>query len=863
MPNTLQIRLQPVSPKKLLSILLLGSLLFSTSYAQVPYGPIKPAPPGEILSNLKKLNVLGSVLYIAAHPDDENTLMLAYLAKDRLVRTGYLSLTRGDGGQNLIGPEQGENIGIIRTQELLAARRVDGPDQFFSRAYDFGFSKQTSEAVRTWGQDKVLADVVWMIRKYQPDVIITRFPPDARAGHGHHSASGFLGEEAFKISNDPTKFPEQLAFVKPWQAKRIMWNVFIPGAFMSNKKPEEAGNLVGIETGLYNSLLGKSYGEIASESRSQHKSQGFGVAPNRGAKIDYLLLKGGDPVQKDPLEGVDMTWKRVSNSSAVQAQVNQLIAGFKPDQPAASVPALVQLYGSISKLDTANIYVKAKRREVETLIQQCLGLWFETNPTDYAATPGETIKLNTNVVNRADSPVTLMRVQYSTGKDTTVNITLKPNDVILWPTSVTIPKSAKISQPYWLEKPIDKGLFQVDNQQLIGLPENPAALTANYTFEISGQQFTFSRPVVYRSTDPVDGEIYRPFIIQPDVTANLTERVFTFSDNTPKTADLVLRAGRSNVSGTLTMAVPAGWRIEPASQPFELKNKGDEQRISFRLTPSDKAQNGKLQAVMTTSSGTFSTGLRYVAYKHIPTQTLFPPAEAKLVKLDVKVTAKNIGYIVGAGDEVPAALQQMGCKVTILGPAELNGNLSGYDAIVVGVRAYNTNGPAMTRYQSKLMEYVKNGGNMIVQYVTPVNSFFRNEAPLPQLGPYPFTVVNERVTEEDAPMTFLNPNHPLLNYPNKITDADFSGWIQERGIYFARDWDKAYEPIFSSHDENEAPKEGSLIYAKYGKGHFMYTGLVFFRELPAGVPGAYRLFANMISASNNSASSVSGSQSKR
>ncbi|WP_461066035.1 PIG-L family deacetylase [Spirosoma horti] len=838
-----------MSLKKPLLILLLGSLLTHSSFAQVPYGPIKPVPPGEILSNLKKLNVLGSVLYIAAHPDDENTLLLSYLAKERLVRTGYLSLTRGDGGQNLIGPEQGENIGVIRTQELLAARRVDGPDQFFSRAYDFGFSKQTTEAVRTWGQDKVLADVVWMIRKYQPDVIMTRFPPDARAGHGHHSASGFLAEEAFKISNDPTKFPEQLAYVKPWQAKRIMWNMFIPGAFLSNKKPEEAGNLIGIETGLFNPLLGRSYGEIASESRSQHKSQGFGVAPNRGAKIDYLLLKGGDPVQKDPMEGVDMTWKRVLHSDAVQSQVNQTISQFKPDQPAASVPALVQLYGAISKLDTTNIYVKAKRQEVEMLIRQCLGLWFETNPTDYAATPGETIKLTTNIVNRTDSPVTLVRIQYSTGKDSTLNLALKPNDVVLLPTSVMIPKTVKISQPYWLEKPIDKGLFQVDNQQLIGLPENPPALTASYTFDISGQRFTFSRPVVYRSTDPVDGEIYRPFIIQPAVTANLTERVYTFADNTPKTTEVVLKAGRANVAGTLRIDVPTGWRIEPASQPFELKNKGDEQRLSFRLIPSDKAQNGKLQAVMTTADGTLTTGLRVIAYKHIPTQTLFPQAEAKLVKLDVKVTAKNIGYIIGAGDEVPAALQQMGCRVNILGPTELNGNLSAYDAIVVGVRAYNTNS-AMARYQPKLMEYVKNGGTMVVQYVTPNNSFLRNEAQLPQLGPYPFTVVNERVTEEDAPMTFINPKHPLLNYPNKITEADFAGWIQERGIYFARDWDKAYEPIFSSHDQNEAPKEGSLIYAKYGKGHYMYTGLVFFRELPAGVPGAYRLFANLISAGN-------------
>lgn len=836
-----------MSFKKFLSAFALGCSLVSTTFAQVPYGPIKPTPSGEILANLKRLNVLGSVLYVAAHPDDENTLLLAYLAKERLVRTGYLSLTRGDGGQNLIGPEQGENIGVIRTQELLAARRIDGPDQFFSRAYDFGFSKSTDEAVRTWGQNKVLADVVWTIRKYQPDVIITRFPPDARAGHGHHSASGFLAEEAFKISNDPTKFPEQLAYVKPWQARRIMWNVFIPGAFQSSKKPEEAGNLIGIETGLYNPLLGRSYGEIAAESRSQHKSQGFGVSANRGARIDYLLLKGGDPVQKDPLDDVDLSWKRIANSGAVQTQVDQLISNFRTDQPAASVPTLVQLYGAISQLDTTNVYVKAKRQDVQTLIQQCLGLWFETNPVSYAATPGETVKLTTNIVSRADAPITLVSIRYSTGKDTTLSLILKPNDVVLLPTTVMIPKSQRISQPYWLEKSIDKGLFQVDNQQLIGLPENPPALTASYTFTVNGQPFTFSRPIVYKSTDPVEGEIYRPFIVQPEVTANLTERVYVFADDTPKTAEIVLKAGRANVAGILKIDVPKGWKIEPASLPFSLTNKGDEQRATFRLTPTAQSQNGSLQAVMTTQTGTFATGLRQIAYKHIPTQTLFPPAEAKLVKLDVRVTAKNVGYIVGAGDEVPAALQQMGCRVTLLGPTELNGTLAGYDAIVVGVRAYNTNS-WLARYQPKLMDYVNNGGTMIVQYVTPGSSFLRSDPPLPQLGPYPFVVVNERVTEEDAKMTFVNPAHRLLNYPNKITDADFSGWIQERGIYFARDWDKAYEPIFSANDQNEAPKQGSLIYAKWGKGQFMYTGLVFFRELPAGVPGAYRLFANMISA---------------
>lgn len=834
---------------RLLFTLCFLSLSVSSLYAQVPYGPAKTPPSGEILLNLKKLNVVGSVLYVAAHPDDENTLLLAYMAKDRLVRTGYLSLTRGDGGQNLIGPEQGEYIGLIRTQELLAARRVDGPEQFFSRAYDFGFSKSTDEAVRTWGQDQVLADVVWRIRTFQPDVIITRFPPDGRAGHGHHSASGYLAEEAFKIANDPTKFPEQLAYTKPWQPKRILWNVFIPSAFMSNKKPDEAGNLVGIETGVYNPLLGKSYGEVAAESRSQHKSQGFGVSANRGARIDYLLTKNGDPMQQDPFDGVDVSWKRIKGSENVQSRVNSIIAQYKPDRPAASVSALVQLHKAINQLDTTNINVRAKRQEVEGLIQQCLGLWFETNPADYAATPGERIRVNTTVVGRtSEVPVRLISVRYPVmNRDSTLNLSLKPNEIVPLPTVLMMPANQPVSQPYWLEKPLVKGLFQVSDQRLVGLPENPAALTTQFTFDIAGQLFTFTRPWVFKSVDPVDGEIYRPFVVQPDVMVNVAEKVYAFADNNPKTVEAVVKAGRAGVSGNLALSVPTGWQVSPAQVPFELKDKGQEQRLTFTVTPGAKATDGKLQAVATTSAGQFSRGIRLVEYKHIPTQTNFPASEAKLVRLDVKTTAKQIGYIMGAGDEVPIALRQMGCTVTMLGQADLDKDLSRFDAIMVGVRAYNTE-DHLKFYQAKLMQYVQNGGTMIVQYMTAGGSgFLANGLKVNQIGPYPFNIGRDRITEEEAPVTFINPQHPLLNKPNKITDNDFTNWIQERGIYFAVDYDKAYEPIFSMADTGEAAKNGSLIYAKYGKGHFMYTGLVFFRELPAGVPGAYRLLANMIS----------------
>ncbi len=830
------------------------SLFIVHCVAQPVNYPTRPAPAGQILQNLRQLNVLGTVLYVAAHPDDENTLMLTYLANHRYLRTGYLALTRGDGGQNLIGAEQSELLGLIRTQELLAARRIDGPNQFFSRAFDFGFSKSTDEAVRLWGRDKVLADVVWQIRRFRPDVVITRFPPDARAGHGHHSASAVLAEEAFKIANDPSRFPEQLAYVSAWQPKRIMWNTFIPQQFTSNRRPDEKGNIISVETGLFNPMLGKSYGEIAAESRSQHKSQGFGVPANRGSRVDYLLTKAGDTAHADLLDGVDLSWKRVPNSQRVQTSVNELIADFRADQPGASVPGLLNLYRELSKLDAKNSYVIDKKQAVETLLQQCTGLFLEAIPSDFAVSPGESSRVTLSAVNRSAVPVRWLSVRLpQLGRDSTLNVTLKPNEQTNLPLAVIVPATLPISQPYWLEKPVAEGLFQVSDQQKIGLPENPPALTVEFTVDIDGQPFTFTRPWIYKSVDPVDGEVYRPLEIRPDLTANLSERVLAFSDNQPKSIEIIVKANRANATGTLRLEAPAGWRVEPASTPINLTDKFSETRLTVMVSPDTKAgaTNGTLRAVLSVNATanrpatTFSQSLRTVSYKHIPAQTLFPPAEAKLVRLDVAVTAKRVGYIMGAGDDVPLGLRQMGCTVTLLSDADLTGDLSGYDAIVVGVRAYNTN-DYLAVVQPRLMTYVQNGGTMVVQYMTAFG--VGNTLKAKQLGPFPFSISRERVTEEDATVTMLKPNHRLLNYPNKITEADFQGWIQERGIYFAQDFDKNYEALLSMHDTGEADKLGSLIYAPYGKGHYIYTGLVFFRELPAGVPGAYRLLANLISA---------------
>jgi LmbE family N-acetylglucosaminyl deacetylase len=805
------------------------------------YGQAPAPSSAEIYQKIKKLNVVGSVLYVAAHPDDENTLMLSYLSKDQLFRTGYLSLTRGDGGQNLIGPEQGYNIGLIRTQELLGARKIDGAQQFFSRAYDFGFSKTLDETLEFWDKEKVLGDVVWMIRKFQPDVIITRFPPDPRAGHGHHQTSAFLAEQAFKLAADAHAYPEQLKFVKPWQAKRLVWNSYTPG-FTNQEPTAEKSPFISVEIGGYNALIGTSYTEIAAESRSQHKSQGFGSAAVRGGRVDYFLHKAGKPAEKTLFDEIDATWKRVPGSGPIQALISNLIANYDISKPSSSVPGLLKINTELHKLDSTNIYVQAKKEEVSELLAECLGLWFESNPRDYSAVAGDAPVVNLSVVKRSDYPVKLLSLRW-TGKtaDSTLQLDLANNVVKTVTVRPQLPAEIKISQPYWIEKPLDKGIFQIDNQKDIGYPGNRPATKTTFVFEIDGQRLSYTRPWIYKYTNPAEGEIYRPFEIRPAVTVNLNEPVFIFSSVTPKIIRVTVEAQRANMKGIVKLDLPAGWKSVPTSAAFDIREKYQEKSFQFSVTPPAKNQEITVKAVAIVDGQTFDKSVKTIEYRHIPSQTLFPPAEARLSRIEIKTTATRIGYIAGAGDDVPSALQQIGCQVTMLNEAELAKDLSVYDAIVVGVRAYNTEN-RLANDHAKLMEYVKNGGTMVVQYTIP-----RGQK-IAQIGPYPIELGSERISEENAEIRFLLPQHPVLNFPNKITSRDFEGWIQERGLYFAKSWDTAnYQAILSGNDKGETPKDGSLLVAKYGKGHYIYTGLSFFRELPAGVSGAYRLFANLIS----------------
>lgn len=822
--------------RKLLTSILLFTI-FSSPFCQ----NIPNYTPNEILLKIKKLNVLGSVLYVAAHPDDENTVMLSWLAKEKLMRTSYLSITRGDGGQNLIGSEQSELLGLIRTHELLAAREIDGPEQYFTSASDFGFSKNTEETLRIWDEKAVLGDVVWRIRNLKPDVIICRFPPDARAGHGNHSASAVLAEKAFKVAADPNAYPEQLKYVEVWQAKRVVWNTFNFGG--PSQKPDEK-DYIKVEIGDFNPLLGQSYTEIAAESRSQHKSQGFGVPRRRGSAIEYFVHKDGEKAITDVFDGVDLSWKKVGKSWGISNQIDRMANNFKFDNPSNSLPELISIYKKIQNLEEGYWKIQ-KTKEIIELIKLCTGLFFEANASEYIIAQGEPIKLNFSIINRSNTEIQLAKIQLpELNIDTLMNnISLPNNNLKRFDFTRKIADKQPITQQYWLQKPkVSIGRYSTIFNNKEGEAVSEASYKGKIEATILGEKFNFDIPLVYKYTDEIRGELYRNFEVRPKITANFSENVYLVKPKTSKTIEINLKANTTNLEGTVSLNLPKGWSANPSEVSFKLINKLAERKISFEVSNNNGAENGIISAEVKIGENTYNQSITEINYDHIPPLVRYQIAEAKLVNSNIKMTAQNIGYINGAGDEVAKALIQMGCKVNYLNDVDLTGNLAQYDAIVVGIRAFNINDKLKINNQF-LMKYVENGGNLVVQY--QVNNFLQKLDG--SLGPYPFKLSRDRVTVEEAEIRILKPNHPLLNYPNKINNADFEGWVQERGLYFSNEWDSKYETILSTNDPGDKPMDGGLLYAKYGKGNYIFTGYAFFRQLPAGVNGAYKLFANMVS----------------
>jgi len=808
----------------ILSACFFGPALRSSAQAPETLGS------AEIFLRLKKLNVLGSVLYVAAHPDDENSRLIAYMAKDRLYRTGYLSMTRGDGGQNLIGDEQGVELGLIRTQEMLAARRIDGAEQFFTRAFDFGFTKTTEEALKTWDKEKVLSDVVWVIRKFQPDVIITRFPPDGRAGHGHHSASALLAHEAFAAAADPTRFPEQLKYgVKPWQAKRLLWNTFNFGSANTTSDDQ-----MKIDVGGYNPILGKSYGEIAAESRTQHKSQGAALTPARGQSLEYFTLVSGDGAHNDPMENVVVSWSRVDGGERIQVSVDALIKDFSLSDPAKSVPGLASLYKDISQLKDG-YWRTQKLKEVQRLIEACSGLWLEASTRSGYAVQGDALPISFVMNNRLNAKISVSEITVD-GFDTLYKQDLSGNKNYSFAQNINIPDQQPITQPYWLAQDMAPGSYNVKDQMLIGDAQSRPALEAKFRLNVGGLDIVFTRPVQYKYTDPVKGELYQPLTILPPVTGQFDPELVLFTDGEQKGFEVLTKIETSR-------DIQPKISLTKSSDIAAAQTGGGLTSFTWSARPLNKETKLVYSDLLFDKNGRSDTAreLKTISYDHIPRIDYFRTSREKFVIADVRISGKRIGYIEGAGDKVPQALQQMGYEVVLLKEKDISsGNLRQFDAVLTGVRAYDVHPWLMAKYDI-LMDYVKEGGNLIVQYNR--NNIGNAKT---KIGPYPFAISNNRVTEENARIDFLQPDHQVLNFPNKITDKDFDGWIQERGIYFAGQADAKYETVLSMHDAGEPEQKGSLLIAGYGQGKFVYTGLVFFRELPAGVPGAYRLLANII-----------------
>jgi LmbE family N-acetylglucosaminyl deacetylase len=808
--------------------------------AQAP----KKLNAAEIKQALNKLEVLGSVMYWAAHPDDENTRMIAYMANERNMRTAYLSMTRGDGGQNLIGTEIREYLGIIRTQELLAARRTDGGEQFFTRANDFGFSKNPDETFDIWDEDAVLADAVYNIRRFKPDIIITRFDTARVPGgrmHGHHTAASILAMKAYDIAADPDAYPEQLKTVDVWQPKGLYWNTYNFRGVNDNEFAGESGYYE-VPVGDYNPLLGKSYDEISALSRSQHKSQGFGSTGRRGGLNEYLFYWKGEKPNSDVLETINTSWSRVDGGKAIGELIRQVNEAYDLQAPSKSIDGLLQARDLI--LDLSDEYWRSvKLKEIDLIIKSILGMYLEVVASSPTATQGEEVNLNIEAINRSDAKVVLNSFELIGTKASYNTAQLLENNQG-FNTQLSFVVNKEVSQPYWLKEEATLGMYQVKEQTLRGLPENPAAYVGRFSMTINDQPYVYETPLVFKRNDRVIGEYYRPFVITPPIYVNIDETVLVFPDNEPKEINVTVIAARDGVAGEVNLNLPNGWQIYPEVQAFAIEQKGGEFRAVFQVLPPAGTSEGFAEATVTVDGSQYRAGLKQIDYPHIPYQTIFPESSAKVVKVDLKKRGQYVGYIMGSGDAIPESLEQIGYSVDLLDPNNVTVEmLESYDAVIIGIRAFNTI-ERMSVIQPELMKYVENGGTVIAQY----NTSMRNQ---PDIGPYPFTISRDRVTKEEAEVTILAPEHPLINGPNKITSEDFDGWVQERGLYFPNEWDDRYVPILAANDPGEPSRKGGLLVAEYGKGYFVYTGYSWFRELPAGVPGAFRIFANMISLGND------------
>ncbi|WP_298147428.1 PIG-L family deacetylase [Flavobacterium sp.] len=791
----------------------------------------------DIYQGLQKLSKTTTVLYVAAHPDDENTRLISYFANAKHYRTAYLSLTRGDGGQNLIGSQLRDQLGMIRTQELLEARKIDGGEQYFTRANDFGFSKNPTETLAKWNEQGVLSDMVWIIRKLQPEIIINRF--DHRTPgttHGHHTASAQLSLKAFDLAADPAAFPEQLQYVGVWQAKQLFFNTSW-WFYGSQEKfaAADKSNLTEIDLGTFLPLEGKSIQEIAALSRSCHKSQGFGSSGSRGSEKEYLeFIKGDKAFQIND-------WNGVSERDNILKICNDLIAQFDFKNPSASVPKLLELRSRFNTLPESG-FRTYKLQELDKLILASCGFYMEVVTNSARMSPGTAFEASLEVINRSEIPVVLNTISVESQLVTKLDFLLKPNVGYKEKLKLRLEKDLPYTTPYYINANKTDGMFAVGNQLDRGLPEKNPAVIVNVTLGIENQTISIKTPVVFKTTDDVKGEIFQPLLVSPQLDVAFAQTSLLVKAGKKQRIELAVIPSSDLSETTVRLQAPENWKVTPEFIALRDLKTGQKQTVFFEVTPQKTADTVLLTAVVGDNN---ETALHRTAleFDHIYHQQLIAPAHCKLVVADIDISAKKIGYIPGAGDEVAEYLKQLQTEIVVLDPKKITKeSLSTFDAIITGIRAYNVN-KDLVGIHTLLLDFVQSGKTLLVQYNT------LDDLVLKDFTPYPLTIGRERVTEEDSAVSFIDPQAKALNKPNKLTQNDFLNWKQERGLYFPSKWDEKYQTVLSMADTGETQKTSGLLIAPYGKGHYIYCGISFFRQLPEGVTGAYKLLANLLSVS--------------
>ena len=791
-----------------------------------------------IEQSFKQLQTGISVLYIAAHPDDENTQLLSYLSQVKHFRTGYLSLTRGDGGQNLIGSEQGIALGIIRTHELLEARKIDGAEQFFSSAYDFGYSKTAEETFRQWDKNKLLADVVYVIRKFKPDIIITRFDKDGSGGHGQHTASAILAYEAFTLAADSTQFTEQLNLVNIHQCKSIYNNS------IANWLPTKTNisALIPIEIGNYIPELGMNTGEIAAASRSKHLCQGFGTEKIRGAHTEYFKAIDGDTgvFKTNPFTGIDPLFNKIDPSQTINKLLEHAYQHWHSGELNRASKNLFEVRNLLLKkgINVTDYPIQ----KIENLITQINGIYIESvYKNTVLPVSGDSILLDFEINSRQSNSFLLSEIKC--GNQTqriNPNQLLATNKTYAYHVSYLLNDIA-YNNFFWINQGIDKNRFTIKQNEVGETLAMTESIPTQWKLFYGADSLLIQQNIVQKEILPQQGEHYRALVVQPALVLSIPKKLTIARIGKKQIVEIGLEAHQNLNNIELQIQLPQGWKLLNTLEKIQLK-KSEYKTISIVLMAQNDAMPGNLEVKAICNAETYDLQQENISYPHIGKQLYFQAASAKLYATDKLKQHKRIVYINGAKEQVPTMLKALGYQIDQFEAAQFAKlDLSKYDVLIFGIRSFNIM-PQLLDQRAKYLSFIQNGGNVIVCYQT--NTFTKQEDRL--IGPYPFTVSKERTTDENAKVEFNQGSNTVLKKPYLITDSNFSNWVQERGIYYASHFDTAYQSLFQIADFNESPQDGALISCKYGKGHFTYTGLSFFRQFPTAVKGAIELFVNLI-----------------